>query len=108
MKSTLIINERTGLTEEELGVITSTISLFPEIEKVFIFGSRAKGNYKRGSDIDLAVSGDNVTYSMINQLAYKLNEESLLPYYFDLLHLEKISSEALLEHIKKHGIELEI
>ena len=95
-----------GLSEFEIGEILLFTQRFAEIEEVILFGSRAKGTYKRGSDIDLAISGAAVSYSIINELSYLLNEESTLPYYFDLLNLADIRSPALLSHIADHGVQL--
>jgi len=79
------------------------VAEFPSVCEVKIFGSRAKGNYKLGSDVDLAVFGDNVSYDVIAALAYELNEESILPYYFDVLAVASISSAALIKHINDVG-----
>ncbi|MDK9692879.1 MAG: nucleotidyltransferase domain-containing protein [Sulfurimonas sp.] len=70
------------------------------VKKAFIFGSRAKGNYKMGSDVDLAVDANE------RQISYILNEETNLAYFFDVLNLEKIKNKNLLEHIKRVGIAL--
>lgn len=96
----------TGLSSAELRIISDTITRYPEIESCRIFGSRSKGTYKIGSDIDLVISGKLVTSTSLMQLSYELNEESPLPYYFDILDQNKITSETLLEHIKKHSIDL--
>lgn len=102
----LVKIEQTGLSYIEIDEILSFFKCRPEIERVIVFGSRAKGTYKPGSDIDLAVSGAGVDYSMINELSYLLNEESTLPYYFDILHFEGISSSTLLAHINEYGLQL--
>ena len=70
-----------GLTEHDIDEITAAIGRFDEIGEVVLFGSRAKGNYKPGSDVDLAVKGDRVTRRTIAQLANCLNEEKPLPYF---------------------------
>ncbi len=98
--------EQTGLSDAAIDEILLLTKRFPEIEKVILFGSRAKGTYKPGSDIDLVISGDAVSYSIVNELSYLLNEESILPYYFDLLNLSEITSAALHEHISKYGVQL--
>jgi predicted nucleotidyltransferase len=95
-----------GLSEFEIAEILLLTQRFPEIEKVILFGSRAKGIHKQGSDVDLAISGIALSYSIINELSYLLNEESVLPYYFDVLNLSEISSLALLAHIKEYGVQL--
>ncbi|MFA9560242.1 nucleotidyltransferase domain-containing protein [Evansella sp. AB-rgal1] len=49
-----------GLREEDIQYIKDVLSTYDEDENAFIFGSRAIGNYKKGSDIDIAVNGSNV------------------------------------------------
>ncbi len=85
-----------GLSQQELESIKRVCREL-NIKKVILFGSRVKGNYKRGSDVDLAVIGDE------KKLSYILNEESTLPYFFDVVHLNKIANKNLLEHIERVG-----
>ncbi|WP_299011857.1 nucleotidyltransferase family protein [uncultured Shewanella sp.] len=95
-----------GLTENELNLILREIAQFSAFTQVVLFGSRAKGNYKPGSDVDLAVMGDKISSRDINALSYTLNEETCLPYYFDIVHITQASPEPLCRHIKEHGIVL--
>ena len=85
-----------GLSQAELESI-KRVCKEVDIKRVILFGSRAKGNYKKGSDIDLAVIGDE------KKLSYILNEESTLPYFFDVINFNKITNKNLLEHIKRVG-----
>jgi len=77
-----------------------------EIERVLIFGSRAKGTHKQGSDIDLALFGKDITLDILGTVQNYLNEETLLPYQFDILHYEKISNPSVKEHIDLWGKEI--
>ncbi|WP_228037448.1 nucleotidyltransferase domain-containing protein [Nodosilinea sp. LEGE 06152] len=79
---------------------------FEEIATVVLFGSRAKGNYKQGSDVDLAVKGDRVTHRTVAHLADVLNEDLPLPYFFDIVHYNSLASQPLLEHIDRVGVVL--
>lgn len=97
---------RFGLKESELETICEYLSRYPEIEKATIFGSRAKGNYKNGSDIDIALYGKNVTLDTITSVNYILNEESPFIYYFDALSYEGIENKELKEHIDRVCIEI--
>jgi predicted nucleotidyltransferase len=74
-----------------------------EIDKVILFGSRAMGNYKRSSDIDLAIIGDSVDTRIIAILLDDLNEEFPIPYFFDVIHYQKISNKELKKHIDTEG-----
>ena len=76
---------------------------FPEIETVIIFGSRALGNFRPGSDIDLAIVGKKVSEEVIHHLHYRLEEEIPLPYFFDVVHYETINAEPLKQHIDQFG-----
>ena len=84
-----------GLSKVELETIKKIANSL-NIEKIILFGSRAKGNYKKGSDVDLAIIGDERKFS------YYLNEETNLPYFFDVVNLKKLNDE-ILEHIKRVG-----
>jgi predicted nucleotidyltransferase len=86
--------------------IINTISYYPEVEKVLIFGSRAIGNYKKGSDVDIALMGDKVNFSTISMIKEELQEESPMPYLFDIVDFTHSSSDALKEHIAQYGIEI--
>lgn len=93
-----------GLTDTDLKYIISLLKEFPQIKEALIFGSRAKENFKPGSDVDLAIKGEKVTRRIVSQLSFELNEESPLPYFFDILHYEKITEPKLIEHIDRVGI----
>jgi predicted nucleotidyltransferase len=93
-----------GLSNSALEQVTEAIRRFDQIAAVVLFGSRAKGNYKPGSDIDLAVKGDRVSPRIVAQLADCLNEETLLPYFFDVVHYETLDNQALVDHIDRVGI----
>ena len=69
-----------------------------EIERVIVFGSRALGNAKPGSDVDCAFSGENLTSQLVSRSHTYLEEEILLPYFFDCIHLESTQNMDLLDH----------
>ena len=95
-----------GLSQRDLEEINNILRLFPEVETAVLFGSRAKGNFKPGSDVDIAVTGQAIEHSCLSRLSYVLNEESLLPYFFDVLHFEQIADPDLLQHIQRVGVKL--
>ena len=92
----------TGLDEEELSKLQTLFSSYPEISKVILFGSRAKGTARKNSDIDLAVEGLESPLK-IEALAMELDELPL-PYHFDLQAMSTIKNRSLLEHIERVGI----
>jgi uncharacterized protein len=93
-----------GLRESDMAHILSAVAELPEISAVVLFGSRAKGNYQLGSDVDLAILGAGVTDKTVMQLADRLNEEAPLPYFFDIVNYGLIESDRLREHIDRVGI----
>jgi uncharacterized protein len=95
-----------GLIERDFVCIREAIQEFPEIAEVILFGSRAKGNYKQGSDVDLAIKGDRITYEITARFADCLNEEKPLPYFFDVVHYDAIATPKLKEHIDRIGIKI--
>jgi len=92
-----------GLTQVELNEVIRILEAFDAVQGAILFGSRAKGSHKPGSDIDIALIGDNLE-SCITQIAYQLNEELTLPYFFDVLDYKNISHQDLKEHIDRVGV----
>lgn len=92
-----------GLKERDLEEIKSILRGFPVVEEAFIFGSRAKGNFRRGSDVDIAIKGQEVTFHEISTIAGILNEDTLMPYRFDVLGYSDLKNSELLNHIDRIG-----
>lgn len=92
-----------GLKQSDIEYIVDVIKKFPEIEKAVIFGSRAKGNHKAGSDVDIAIYGENITFDTVASIHFMLEEEGPLPYFFDIVDYTHIEHEELKEHIDRVG-----
>jgi predicted nucleotidyltransferase len=92
-----------GLKEEDVAYIVSALRKFDEIKKAAIFGSRAKGNYKPGSDVDLAIFGEDISFSTISRLHSILEEESPMPYFFDIVDYTHATHQELKKHIERVG-----
>jgi predicted nucleotidyltransferase len=92
-----------GLREQDVAEIIRILQQFSVVEEAIIFGSRAKGNFKKGSDIDIAVKGKGIDHNVVASLSFLLNEETLTPYFFDIVHFEEISGKELIEHINRVG-----
>ena len=92
----------TGLDEKELSQLQALFSSYPEIRKIILFGSRAKGTARKNSDIDLVVDGIE-NFLSIESLSMELDELPL-PYRFDLQAMSTIKNHSLLEHIERVGI----
>lgn len=92
-----------GLSEATIEKIGSVFALFPEVEKAVLFGSRAKGNYKTGSDIDLTLYGEQLTSRLCATIASEL-DDLLLPYTIDLSVFSELNNAKLSEHIERVGV----
>ena len=91
-----------GLGEGDTEAILTLLRKHPKITGVILFGSRAKGNFSPGSDIDLALLGKHLCLQDLLDLYVEI-DELYLPYKYDLLIYEQIKDEALLEHIRRVG-----
>jgi predicted nucleotidyltransferase len=93
-----------GLTENDIDTIISVLASNENIESAKIFGSRAKGTYKPGSDVDISICGSKITYEDVIKVSTVLNEETCLPYRLDVLDFSSIKNDELLKHIIKYGV----
>lgn len=91
-----------GLKEETIEKINGLFISFPQVEEVVLYGSRAKGNYKPGSDIDLVLKGKDLDLSILYQRTSKI-DDLLLPYSFDISLFDQVINTALLEQINRVG-----
>ena len=91
-----------GLKESIIDKIREVFSHYPEVKEVILYGSRAMGNYKNGSDIDLTLKGDELNLAILNKIDWEL-DDLLLPYTFDLSLYKHIDNPDLINHIKQVG-----
>ncbi len=91
-----------GLKEATVEAINRVLAEFSEIKEAVLYGSRAKGNYKVGSDIDLTLKGEKLTMEQVWILNGKI-DDLLLPYLFDISIYTQINSADLIEHIDRVG-----
>ncbi|PLX01165.1 MAG: hypothetical protein C0594_14055 [Marinilabiliales bacterium] len=94
-----------GLLVEDLELIISILEKNDRIKEIVLFGSRAKGNYSDGSDIDLALKGDNLELRDLTNVKIDL-DGLLIPNKIDLVIFNRITEKALIEHIQRVGIVL--
>ena len=94
-----------GLPAAAVDRICGVLARFPSVEKAVVYGSRAKGNFKPGSDIDLTLFGAGLTTADLSTIADAL-DELLLPYQIDLSIYHRIHHEKLREHIDRVGLVL--
>ncbi len=91
-----------GLSASDIATIQEVIAQFPTVQRAVIFGSRAKGTASRGSDVDIALFGENIE-DATSKIHYQLEEETLLPYFFDVLDYQQIENADLKAHIDRVG-----
>jgi predicted nucleotidyltransferase len=92
-----------GLAKNDLDIIITILQLEDKIDEAVIFGSRAMGKYKNGSDVDIALKGKDIDAGIISHISYRLNEETLLPYKFDIINYHTITNDDLIEQINQTG-----
>lgn len=92
-----------GLAESTIQKIHSVLRNYPQVEKAILFGSRAKGNFKNGSDIDLSLRGRDLTLNVIYGILDDL-DELLLPYTIDLSIFHQIGDPDVIDHIQRVGV----
>jgi predicted nucleotidyltransferase len=97
--------EQHGLSENTVAQIARVLTRFPEVEKAVLFGSRAKGTYKRGSDIDLALIGAALDWRIIGRI-YDALDDLLLPYRFSVVTYDGSTDPEVAAHIARVGIPL--
>jgi predicted nucleotidyltransferase len=91
-----------GISEESFTRIVTVFDAFPKITQVRLFGSRALGRHRPGSDIDLALEGNSLTLNNLLELRLKL-DNLMLPYRFDAVVLDDQISAELRDHIERFG-----
>lgn len=92
-----------GLTDTTIAKLHAVFARFPEVEKAILYGSRAKGNFKTGSDIDLTLVGQALTSELRSKIAWEL-DDLLLPYTIDLSLFHELNHAELLDHIQRVGV----
>jgi uncharacterized protein len=91
-----------GLSNKIIESILGVLKKYPNIEKCVVYGSRAIGNFRNGSDIDLTLIGENLTLTELLKIENEL-DDLLLPYKIDLSIFHQINHEGLIKHIKTNG-----
>jgi predicted nucleotidyltransferase len=100
------MNNDFGIYEKSYGLIVECIKSHPEVEKAVIFGSRATGNYEKGSDIDIAIFGEKITPDIRLAISARINEELPIPYFVDVLDYKSIKNEDLKSEIDRSGVRI--
>jgi predicted nucleotidyltransferase len=91
-----------GLKQPAIEKIQSVFASFPQVQKAVLYGSRANGNYKPASDIDLTLYGPELDLTILNKITGQL-DDLLLPYKIDLSIFQQITNPGLIDHIERVG-----
>lgn len=93
-----------GLKDKHREAIIDILSANERVERGVLFGSRAMGTFTATSDIDIALSGDDLTLTDQASLIDAIRDLSV-PQQVDILLHKSIKNENLLRHIRQHGVE---
>ena len=92
-----------GLSDKTIARMQEVLARFPQVEQAVLYGSRAKGNFKTGSDIDLTLRGQDLDYHLLGQIDTALDDLDL-PYTIDLSIFAQLNHPELREHIERVGV----
>lgn len=94
-----------GLSDVTVERIRGVLVRFPEVESAVLYGSRAKGTHRPGSDIDLTLCGGELDHTLLARIDDEL-DDLLLPYQMDLSLTSDLTHPPLLDHIRRVGVVL--
>lgn len=95
---------RFGLSEATIGQICQVFERYPQISQAILYGSRAIGDYRNGSDIDLTLRGDSdLTRQMLAKIANEL-DGLYIPYTVDLSAYHELNDPNLSQQIEEVGL----
>jgi uncharacterized protein len=92
-----------GLSENVVAQVHTVLASHPAVQSATLYGSRAMGNYKNGSDIDLTLFGDGLTYDEVMSIAGDLDDTSI-PHTVDVSIFDKLNNDSLKDHIRRVGV----
>ena len=91
-----------GLSDQDVLLIRAIVMQYPSVTDVHVFGSRAMGTHKLGSDVDLALMGEQVSDEDVLNIKLAL-EDTNMPYMFDVVRFHGLEKEQLIAHIRRVG-----
>lgn len=93
---------RFGLSEETISIIHAVLARYPHVNRAVIYGSRAKGTHRPGSDIDLTLMGAHLSHEDLLHIMGDL-DDSPIPHTVDLSIFDDIEDQAVRDHIARRG-----
>ena len=91
-----------GLDADDRKAILSILAAHPEVESALVYGSRARGNFKQGSDIDMVLTGKNLTDQVLLDVCAEFRDSNV-PYMVDIIAEHDIQDENLKREIEVTG-----
>ncbi|MCD6585872.1 MAG: nucleotidyltransferase domain-containing protein [Desulfobacteraceae bacterium] len=92
-----------GLKDKVIKQVDGILAAYPQVKKAVLYGPRAKGNYKNGSDIDLTLVGDDLNLQLLHKIELDI-DDLMFPYSFDISIFHHLSNPDLVEHIDRAGV----
>lgn len=92
-----------GLNTVTVSKICSVLKKFPQVEQAILYGSRAMGTHKPGSDIDISLIGKDLTQDLLWKISLAL-DDTLMPYTLDLSLFKELDNPELIKHISRVGV----
>ncbi|MFE8073395.1 nucleotidyltransferase domain-containing protein [Marinobacteraceae bacterium S3BR75-40.1] len=96
-------DRHTGIPSPALEGIKDVFGRHPDIWRATLYGSRAKGTHRSGSDIDLVLTAPELTWEEFNKVVSEI-DDLLLPWKVDLALEHQIENQDLLDHIQRVGV----
>ena len=91
-----------GLPTGDLNAIINVVASVDNVQRAVVYGSRAKGNYRPNSDIDIMLFGDSLTFSDIAIVADRL-DDLLLPWQIDITARNRVFNSDFIEQVDRYG-----
>lgn len=92
-----------GLRDTDINYMHDLFRQHPDIEQVWVYGSRAKGINRPGSDVDLALIGPDIKRETVSHVHFVLEEDSPMPFFFDVLYWNTLANQKLKDEIEQTG-----
>ena len=94
--------DKYGLSQQTNSRLYSLFNKYQCIDKVILYGSRAKGNYEKFSDVDITLIGSTITKDTLRDIIFDI-DDLLLPYSFDISIYSEIRNPDVVDHINRVG-----
>ncbi|MGZ3784993.1 MAG: nucleotidyltransferase domain-containing protein [Bdellovibrio sp.] len=94
-----------GLDDKVIQELINEFKKVPQVDEVILYGSRVKGTFREGSDIDLTLKGNELSLAILSRIETQL-DQLMLPYKIDISLFSNLQNEDLIDHITRVGVVL--